>query len=244
MYNAVQVLGYVVGLPLQALIVIALLRGPYRHYPLVFLYAAANLLTSIFEAILFIWVIVDKRAETLSNTAYWIDEQILLALIYLVVISMINEATAGARSRRVVRLLVIGGAVLFAATTFLITYRHGIYYGEWMTSWTRELYFCAAILDLGLWAMLIGMRQKNHLLLILSGALGIMFTGEGIGESVRQLSQSSHSDPVKIIGNLVILLTNLVFLYMWWSAFRVSDANAVAPAKQRLSPLGRPPAIQ
>jgi len=115
---------------------------------------------------------------------------------------------------------VIGGAVLFAAITFLIHFDRRLNVGEWMTPWTRELNFCAAILDLGLWALLIGMREKDYRLLLLSGGLGIMFTGEGIGESVRQLSQSSHSTTVSLIGNVIIMVSNLAFLYVWRSALR------------------------
>ena len=41
-----------------------------------------------------------------------------------------------------------------------------------MTPWTRDLNFGAAILDLGLWALLIGSRQKDRKLLLVTGALG------------------------------------------------------------------------
>jgi hypothetical protein len=123
---------------------------------------------------------------------------------------------------------VIGGAVLFAATTFLINFDiHIQKVGEWMTPWTSELHFCAAVLDLGLWAMLIGVRRRDRRLLVLSGALGILFTGEAIGESVRQLSQSRHSGAVALIGNVVLMVANQVFLYMWWQAFRTGPKDGI-----------------
>jgi len=216
----IQFLSYLVGLPLQVLIVAGLLRGAYRRFPFVFGYAVAAVLASAVETPLYVLGTFDRQYRHLYVNTYWIDEQILLALVYAVVASLIMGSTGANRSRRMVRLVVIGGVVLFAAITFVIHFDRHIAVGEWMTPWTRELNFCAAILDLGLWALLIGMREKDHRLLLLSGGLGIMFTGEGIGQSVRQLSQSSHSTTVSLIGNVIIMVSNLAFLYVWRSAVR------------------------
>jgi hypothetical protein len=224
---AFEVAGYVVGLPLQILIIVALSRGAYRRYPFVFAYATAGFLASAVELPLYL---LGKPYRLTYVRTYWTDEQVLLALVYAVVISLIYEATATLRSRGIVRAAVIGGAVLFGATTFLINFNSHIKPGEWMTPWTSELHFCAAILDLGLWALLISVRRLDRRLLVLSGALGIMFTGEAIGESVRQLSQSRHSLAVALIGNVVLMAANQIFLYLWWQAFRT------APPKRALAP--------
>jgi len=151
---------------------------------------------------------------------YWIDEQILLPLVYALVISLIYQASQPLRSRRIVRATVIAGALLFAGITFLIHFDSRIKVGEWMTPWTRELNFCAAILDLGLWGMLIGSRSKDHRLLLLTGALGIQFSGEAIGESIRQLAQAGQHGMVSYGASLGITATNVIFLWMWWQAFR------------------------
>src|SRR5947209_3721244 len=230
---AIAVCGYIFGLPLQILIIAALLRGAYRHFAFVFAYATAAFLASAVELPLFILGSSDKQYRILYVHTYWIDEQILLALLYAVVISLISEATDGLRSRRVVRAVVIGGAILFAAITFLFHFDSRIPVGEWMTPWTRELNFCAAVLDLGLWALLIAARRKDHRLLVLSGALGILFTGEAIGESVRQLSQSGHSGALSLIGNIVLMAADQVFLYLWWQAFRTAPKGNI----QRPSPI-------
>ncbi len=39
-----------------------------------------------------------------------------------------------------------------------------------MTPWTRDLNFGAAILDMGLWALLIGSQRKDRKLLLVTGA--------------------------------------------------------------------------
>jgi hypothetical protein len=221
---AIQICAYLIALPLELLAIHALLRGPYRRYPFVFVYAIANFLTTAVEAPLFFSFYSGNRSiqGTLVN-CYWIDEAILQVLVYAVVISLIYYATATLQSRRIVRVSLMGGAVLFAGVSFLIHYiPHTKQYGEWMTPWSRDLNFCSAILDLALWTLLIAAREKDHRLLMLSGALGIQFTGEAIGGSLRHLSQANRSALITNIGNAVVVLTELLFLYILWQVFRVA----------------------
>ena len=105
---------------------------------------------------------------------------------------MIYYATSKLAPRRIVRLGLIAGAVLFAGISFLVHYHPvpNMSYGLWATPWTRDLRVCAAVLDLALWAMLIASREKDQRLLMLSCALGIMFAGEAVGESLRNLAST------------------------------------------------------
>jgi len=155
----------------------------------------------------------------------------------LVVMSLIYQATAELRSRRILRLSLFAGAILFAGVAFFVHYNPNILTGLWMTSWTRDLNFCSAILDLALWALLIGRKEKDQRVLLLSGGMGVMFSGEAIGESLRQLAQRDRSSGLALSGGLIMMLSNLVFLFVWWQAFR--------PARQRhlkagVAPLPRP----
>jgi hypothetical protein len=74
--------------------------------------------------------------------------------------------------------------------------------------------------------MLIAKRQKDSRVLMLSAGLGIMFAGEAIGESVRNLE--SHVSTINLAGSILVLITNLVFLYIWWQTFRVPRAVLVS----------------
>src|ERR1039457_3723316 len=84
-----------------------------------------------------------------------------------------------------------------------------------MTRWTRDLNFCAVILDLGLWTLLIGSRQKNSKLLLITGALGIQFTGGAIGQSLRDMSPA-----IVTAASDFTVITSLARVYIWWRAFR------------------------
>jgi uncharacterized membrane protein len=157
---------------------------------------------------------------------YWIDEAILQVLVYAVVISLLYYATANLRTRRMMRISLIGFAVLFAGVSFWIHFQPGnAKVGEWMTPWSSNLNFCSAILDLALWALLIASREKDQRLLMLSGALGIQFTGEAIGHSLRNLSRSHRSYAILYSGNAVVVLTYLAFLYILWQTFRTAKSR-------------------
>ena len=84
-----------------------------------------------------------------------------------------------------------------------------------MTPWIRDLDFGAAILALGLWAVLLNSREKDYRILMVAGGLGIQFTGGAIGQAGRDLSHSLWV----VMGDLTYL-TNLMCLYIWWQAFR------------------------
>ena len=220
---AIQLCGVVVGLPLELLIIAALLRGGYRRFPLVFAYTIADFLATIVELPSGLgYVRSVPWAANAYAAVYWLNETILQVLIYAVVMSLIYQATGKLRSRRIVRASLIAGAILFAGISFLIHRDPALNMGSFMTPWIRDLNLSSAILDLALWALLIASREKDHRLLLLSGGLGILFTGEAIGESTRDLALRSHSRGISLFGNSLIMLTNLLFLYIWWQALRAA----------------------
>jgi hypothetical protein len=224
MQLAFQVLLYVVGLPLQLMVIAALLRGPGRQYPFLFLYAIADFLTTVLE-IRPSLTIDSATPETLRSFAnlYWWDERLLQCLVFLMVISLVYKSSAQYRPRRVLLTGIIVGTVAFAAITFFIHFNPdpAVAPGKWMTPWTRDMNFCAAILDLGLWATLIAAREKDYRLLMVSGALGLQFTGEAISQSLRGMSQQ-----VQDVAAYIVPLPNLACLYIWWQAFRSAPVNS------------------
>jgi len=229
--------GIVVGVPLELMIIARMLRGGYRRFPLVFLYSILNFLATMVEVpsmLNFFRGVVG--AERTAASYWWNDEAVFQALNYLVVMSLIYQATAGLRSRRVLRLSLFAGAALFAGITFLLHYDPSqTAIGLWMTPWTRDLNLCSAILDLALWALLIGRKEKDECVLLLSGGMGIQFAGEAIGGSLRQLAQKDRSMLLSRTGSVIMLLSNLVLLFVWWQAFK--PARQRVPGKARSTPL-------
>jgi hypothetical protein len=223
------VLGYLFGLPLEWLVISALLRGGmYRRFPLALAFMAGQAVTTIVETPLDLAVSVThaRRAYALFVKCYWTDEVLLQVLVFAVVLSLIWSATARLRSRRVLRTGLLIGVVLMTSISFLAHFSDGADLSVWMTSWARDLDFCAAVLDMLLWVMLIGSHPRESCILMLSGGLGIMFAGEAIGESIRSLSSAAHHWAA-LPGGALMVLSNLTFLYIWWRALPARDSGEV-----------------
>ena len=211
-----QFVSFVIGLSLGTLILSAMLRGQWRQYPFVFLYALGDFVTTLLEiqpALKYDTAsFAEKRAFVLL---YWWDERVMQILLFLLVISMIYQAAAHLESR----LLLVGGAIfgilLYAGITYLVDYDPHTKTGVWMNPWLRNLNFSAAILDMGLWALLIGARKKDYKLLMVSGALGIQFTAGAIGQALRYMTHASVQ-----LTAYMITVANLASLYILWQAFR------------------------
>ncbi|MGD0773354.1 MAG: hypothetical protein ABSC05_11090 [Candidatus Solibacter sp.] len=198
------------------MVIAALLRGDYRRYPFVFLYAVVDFLTTILE--------IQPSMAYNSGTPeakrqwalmFWFNERIMQVLVFLLVISLVYSATKHLRPRRTLLTGIICGTLLVAAISFWIHYDPTPPMGRYMTRWTRDLNFSAAILDLGLWAFLIGSPQKDYKLLLITGALGIQFTGGAIGQSLRDAAPA-----IVAAASDFLMITNLARLYIWWQAFR------------------------
>ena len=219
MQLAFQVCALLVGLPLQLAVIAALLRGAYRRYPFVLLYVIVDFLTTALEIRPSLaYTSASPEMQLSFRTLYWWDERILQAVVFLMVISLVYRATAQFRPRRVLLLGIVAATVAFAAVTFFVHFDPKLASWHWMRPWTRDLNFGAAILDLGLWATLIGAREKDYTLLMVAGAMGIQFTGGAIGQAGRNMSPSAQM----VMGDF-IALANLACLYIWWHAFRLPE---------------------
>ncbi len=211
MQQALQYCAWAIGLWLNFLVIAALVRGPYRQYPFVFAYSLALLLTTVAEVAL--------RNTASGDQAYWIDEIILDALVYCLVIAFIDRAAREVHRKTIGRGWLILFAALIVAASF--SFRTGISPNQRMTLISRDLNICAVVLDLILWSLLVAARQPNRRLMLLSGGLGMQLTGAIMGESLRHLSRN-----LVLTGTLIEVATSLLGLYIWWRALRAVPAAA------------------
>jgi hypothetical protein len=205
----------IVGHLLQILVLSVMLRGAYRRYGALFGYTVVLFVTTAVEAAAFYW----PRHAAIQPTDYWTFDTIRQALLYVVVISLIFSASDHSAKRASIRRLLIVGSALFAALSLYFTYQLGLNF--WMTRFSRNMGFLAVILNLVLWAALLKHRRPDQTLLLVSGGIGIQMAGKAIGHALRQLSPSTLT-----LGNLVIVLSHLLCLYIWWQAFRKPSQQA------------------
>ena len=219
----IQVLGWVVGIPLEVLAIAALLRNGYRRYPVIFVYLLVLFVTTLLS----VWFSIqsfytqNKALVRLSAKIYWIDEWILQGLIFATVIGLIDLAIARSPWRRILRLGLAVGVLLFAGITFWIQYLpQAVTFGVWMTPWISDLSVGATVMDLALWMILIASRKSDRRLMLICGALGMQFTAEAIGERIVQMSGPRRSVALGTAGSVVAVAGNLICLYVWWQTFR------------------------
>jgi hypothetical protein len=221
--EAFQLCAYLIGLPLELMVIAALVRGDYRRYPFLFLYAVADFLFTVLEIQpALAYGTADAAAKKVWAIRFWINEQIMEVLVFLLVLSLFYSATKNLRPRRTILTAIICGTLLVAAISFLAHYDPKIPTGKYMTRITRDLNFCAAILLVGLWTRLISARQKDYKLLMITGGLGIQFAGGAIGQALRDMSPA-----IVAAASDFTVIANLACLYIWWQALRVRHKKSV-----------------
>jgi hypothetical protein len=231
----IQLFSYALWFPLKILGISALLRVGVRRYPLIFSYMVVTFLLAVVEAPISIYYHLQHVNPEWYATVNSIDEGITYTLILAVVISLIYRTTARVQPRRIIRLALMAGGFLFIAISFLVHYDSHLQVGGWVTPLTRDLNVCAAILDLALWGLLISSRQRDSIVLLLTGGMGIMFAGEAIGKAIESIAYRYKSRNLFYTGHIVMMLADAAFLYIWWRTFqkeakKVSEAEAARHA--------------
>jgi hypothetical protein len=217
----------VAGLLLQVLVISSLLRGPVKQFPFAFTYMLAVLFSSVAGAAAYFSKGVEMHR--LYAHYYWIGDVVHQLLIFCVVISLMYRVLDG-RGRSRLRLLLVPGMLAAAGISFYGG--NGAHFGIWMTVLARNLSFCAALLNMVLWMALIRHSPDDQRLLLVSGGLGIEMAGKAIGHSLRRMSKTMVTP-----GDIIIVLSYLLCLYIWWKAFRpVSEPQSQPPQEAQSAP--------
>jgi hypothetical protein len=154
---------------------------------------------------------------------FYRNEAIRQLLLFLVVMSLMDRAVRDRPYRGRVRIFLTLSA--FVAVLISVEIHRGAHYNLWATQVGRDLSFGSVGLTLLLWVTLlssqISSQRRDTQLLMVTGGLGLQFTGEAIGQSMRQLSVPHHHI-LLLFGNLVLAASHLMRLYVWSEAFRRS----------------------
>ncbi|MCC7173744.1 MAG: hypothetical protein IT159_00990 [Bryobacterales bacterium] len=198
------------GIALQLLLIAGFLREGVSRYRVFFVYVVVLFLTTVTDAAVF----YNEHLFSRVSRYYWLSDALRQTMIFLVVLSFVHRALEQSPRRNMLaRLMWSAVFVIILASAVFTKDPRGL--GFWMTSLSRNLGFLAVILNLGLWAVLIQNRAGDRTLLSVTGGMGIQMAGKAIGHSLRQISPSAWT-----AGNLVLVLSHLLCLYIWWQAFR------------------------
>jgi hypothetical protein len=206
------------GVVLQLLVIAALLRARRRDFTALFLYVVALFLATAIDVAAF----YSPETQVRAARYYWTTDAVLQALIFVAVLSFIQNALEQRANKSTLKRILWCGAGVFVLASMYFTKDPRI--GHWMTNLSRNLGFLAVVLNLILWAVLVQFRRQDRVLLMVSGGMGIQMAGKAIGHSLRQLLYPRSQLP----GDLVIVLSHLLCLYIWWQAFRRFDPRPAA----------------
>jgi hypothetical protein len=231
---------FVVSLALQVLVLNSLRRGAYKDYSLVFAYSLVLFFTTIADGAM--WAKLIPLPMAVRNVYFYRNEAVRQFMLFAVVISLIDHAIGPAAYRARVRVLLAAVGVASVLISLQIHSSSSQRFVYWMTQVSRDLSFESVGLTLLLWLTLISSGKKDHQLLMVTGGLGLQFTGEAIGQSFRQLSQN-HSSAL-ILGNIVAGGTHALRLYVWHAAFKKGRIKEKEPAGISPGASPRPAPIQ
>jgi hypothetical protein len=205
-----------IGIVLQLMIIAAMLRGAAKVFRVLFVYVVILFWSTVLEASAFYSAEFFRRA----SRYYWAIDAVRNVLIFLLVFSLIDRALETNAQKARMRRLLWSAAALFVVASVFLTRDPRL--GFWMTSLSRNLGFLAAVLNLVLWAVLSRFHRVDQVLLMVSGGMGIQMAGKAIGHSLRQIS------PVTLTaGNIILVTTHILCLYIWWIVFRRYGEPAV-----------------
>lgn len=204
-----------VSLVLQVVVISALLRGAYKSYRLVFAYSLVLFLTTVVDGA--VWSNVGHLPKALAPF-YYRNEILRQILLFAVVIELFDRALRKLLPQVRVHFFLTTAASGAALVSLYVHWTERTDFILSMTKAARDLSFGSVVLVLLLWSILISSRSREAQLLMLAGGLGLQFTGEAIGQSLRQISQ--HNIAALYAGNLLLVLSHLLRLYVWWEAFR------------------------
>jgi hypothetical protein len=211
-----EVLGFI-GIVLQLLLVVLLLRGSFRKYPLVLAYCVIQLILTAAEYYFI--------RSTLYRRIYWTDEIVLNLLLFLMVISFTYRALGDSPLRVTMGKLLAGVFVIVLLLPFLVFKGPPFKANSWFNHTSQLLSFGAAILNLGLWSALVSNRRRDRQLLSVSAGLGVAVTGAAISYGVRAYLTGGWL----LLPDLFMSTTFVVCMVIWCWAFRPRQSPLASP---------------
>ncbi len=227
-----QIVNYLVWFPLIVLVISAALRAGVRRYPLIFACTVVVLLTAVAQVPTS--VAFHRGRQAVPETGQWyqvlhaVSQGIYYPLTLVTVANLIYKASAKITARHLIRRVLMAGVPLFVLVSFAIHYNSHVQVVQWMTPLTRDVTFCATVLDLVLWALLLASPERDHTLLLLAGGFGINFAGDAICDALRSIALRIWWYPVWASADLLAVMSNIGWLYIWWQALR----RAQEPVKE------------
>jgi hypothetical protein len=202
------------------LVIAAMLRAGVRRNPLIFAYMVAMFLLVFVQMPAALAFSRTRSQPDFYRVLHTVAQGITYPLLLSAVVSLLFQATETVKARHLIRTVVGFGVPLLVLISFAVHYPGGKNLTLLMTPWMRDLNFCAAALDLFVWALLLAGPHKNPHTLLLAGGLGIAFAGDALTNAVRSIAIHIVSRPLWTSADALAMIADAAWLYVWWQAFK------------------------
>jgi hypothetical protein len=219
-----------ISIAIQIAVILFLLRGPFRRYPLLLVYCILQLAATISEEYVYR---VFGEASPFFRKLYWTDEVTLDLLLFLMVITLTYRALESSPLRAGMG-RVLGAVVIAVLTVPFVLFSARRFSTAWFDGTSQLLNFGGAIMNLGLWTALIGTKKRDPVLLTVSAGLGIAVTGAAIAFGLRRFTPTLST--AQQLANLLKTVTYLASVAIWCWAFRPGGRKSLTPS----APVGAP----
>ena len=209
---------WAVGLGLQILLILTLSQGAGRYFPTLYAYIVCLLGTTVADILI---------VQLLGGTSpsyrryYWSAELVRQSVLFVLVVSLaMHVAPVNRRTNAMVRWMGLSAGAIWLGSV-ATCYSPNL--NTWMTTVVRNLSFFTGVLNLIVWFLCARSQIRDPQRLLITGGLGLQMTGEAIGQALRQMRVSYE---VSAAGNIVIVLTHLLCLFIWWRALSTDERYA------------------
>ena len=211
----------IVSLILQVGVIVFLLEGAVRKYPLVFAYSLIRLTTSILE------VLVSHKygsQTTFFRQLYYSNRVILNLVLFLMVTTIIYQLLAGNPHRSMIGKLLTGIVAAGLLLPFVVLSRP--FTIHWLNGMSQFLYFGSGIMTLVLWTVLLTSQTRDAQLLKFTMGLGVAMTGAAVSFGLLQWMRSPQ---LAWMPNLFLQVTHVAGVLIWCWAFWPEKPQTSAP---------------
>ncbi len=218
--NYLSQVPYAVETLLELLLLVLLIRGPFRKYFVFSLYILFQILSDVTVAS--VYYHFGFKSEAYRNL-YWTHELAQELLLFLVVIAFTYAALEGNALRpKAAKALGVIALVTLALPFTLLRHinHHNQKYGFFTTQWFSHVgqiwNFGAAIMNLVLWTALLSSRRRDPQLVTLSIGVGLATASAAIMWGARQWL----AEPNRWIVDIFMTVSYLASVLLWCWAFR------------------------
>jgi hypothetical protein len=211
---------------LQLTLIAFLLKGPFKRYPILFLYCIVQISVVVLSGWMFfavgqgsplvaIWI-------PLYRDLYWTSDVVVDLLLFLMVITMtrtvMKENPLWPVVRRMLSIIVVAALVLPFALF------HPLFDSRWFRHTSQLLSFSGALMNLFLWTGIIGKRDRDPQLLPVSAGLGVAVAGVAITYGLLQFTSANFRWLPDLFKSLTEVGSTVIWCWAFW------------PSKRELSP--------